>query len=69
MWLDLWLLVSSIRMLFSGFLDICKISNACLQFKKSGDRFVSYVDSNYDGDWNEIRSLMSYVFTIGGWVF
>jgi len=41
-------------------------SNACLQFGKSRDRLVGYVDSDYAGDLNERRSLMGYVFTIGG---
>ena len=41
-------------------------SNACLQFGKSGDEFVGYVDSDYAGDLDKMRSLTGYVFTIGG---
>ena len=41
-------------------------SNACLQFGKSGDGISGYVDSDYIGDLDRRRSLMGYVFTIGG---
>ena len=37
---------------------------ACLQFGKSRDGLVGYVDSNYAGDLDK-RSLTGYVFTIG----
>jgi hypothetical protein len=41
-------------------------SNTCLQFGKSRDGLVGYVDSDYAGDLNNRRSLTGYVFTIGG---
>ena len=41
---------------------------ACLQFGKSRDGLVGYVDSDYAGDLDKRRSLMDYVFTIGGCV-
>jgi ATP-binding cassette subfamily B (MDR/TAP) protein 1 len=41
-------------------------SNTCLQFEKSRDGLVGYVDSDYAGDLNNRRSLTGYVFTIGG---
>ncbi len=41
-------------------------SNACLQFGKSGDGLVGYVDSDYAGDLDKRRSLTGYVFTVGG---
>ena len=48
------------------FIYFCGTSNACLQFGKSGDEFVGYVDSDYAGDLDKRRSLKGYVFTIGG---
>jgi hypothetical protein len=41
-------------------------SSACLQFGKSRDGLVGYVDSYYAGDLDKRRSLTGYVFTIGG---
>lgn len=41
-------------------------SNACLQFGKSRDGIVGYVDSYFVGDLDRRRSLTGYVFTIGG---
>ena len=41
-------------------------SSACLQFGKSRDGLVGYVDSDYAGDLDKRRSLTGYVFTIGG---
>ena len=41
-------------------------SNAHLQFGKSGDGLVGFVDSDYAGDLDKRRSLTGYVFTIGG---
>ena len=40
--------------------------NACLQFGKSRDGLIGYVDSDYAGDLDKRRSLTGYVFTIGG---
>ena len=34
--------------------------------EKSRDGLVGYVDSDYTGDLDKRRSLMGYVFTIGG---
>jgi len=42
-------------------------SSACLQFGKSSDGLVGYVDSDYAGDLDKRRSLTGYVFTIGGY--
>jgi ATP-binding cassette subfamily B (MDR/TAP) protein 1 len=41
-------------------------SNACLQFGKSRDGLVGYVDSDYASDLDKRRSLTGYVFTISG---
>ena len=41
-------------------------ANACLQFGKSKDELVGYVDSDFAGDLDKRRSLTGYVFTIGG---
>ena len=41
-------------------------SNACLQFGKSENGFIGYVDSDYAGDLDKRRSLTGYVFTVGG---
>ena len=41
-------------------------SNAHLQFGKSRDGLVDFVDSDYAGDLDKRRSLTGYVFTIGG---
>ena len=41
-------------------------SSACLQFGKSRDGLVDYVDSDYAGDLDKRRSLTGYVFTISG---
>src|SRR5207237_9190631 len=45
---------------------LCGTSNACLQFEKSRDGLVGYVDSDYAGDLDKRRSLTGYIFTIGG---
>ena len=37
-----------------------------MQFGKSRDGLVGYVDSDYAGDLDKRRSLTGYVFTIGG---
>src|SRR6266542_3984518 len=41
-------------------------SNACLQFGKSRDGLIGYVDSEYVGDLDKRRSLTDYIFAIGG---
>ena len=41
-------------------------SSDCMQFGKSRDGLVGYVDSDYAGDLDKRRSLTGYVFTIGG---
>ncbi|WVZ61696.1 hypothetical protein U9M48_011528 [Paspalum notatum var. saurae] len=41
-------------------------SSACLQFGKSRDGLVGYVDSDHAGDLDKRRSLTGYVFTVGG---
>ena len=38
-----------------------------LQFGRTRDEVVRYVDFNYVGDLDKSRSLIGYVFTIGGW--
>lgn len=40
-------------------------SSACLQFGRSRDGLVGYLDSNFAGDLDRRRSLTYYVFTIG----
>jgi hypothetical protein len=40
-------------------------SKACLKFGRTGKRLVGYVDSDYAGDLDKRRSLISYVFTGG----
>jgi len=41
-------------------------SNAYLQFGKSTDGLVGYVDYDFAGDLDKRRSLTGYIFTIGG---
>nr|AAT44282.1 putative polyprotein [Oryza sativa Japonica Group] len=41
-------------------------SSACLQFERSRDGLVGYVDSDFAGDLDRRRSITGYVFTIGG---
>ena len=41
-------------------------SSVCLQFGKSRDGLVGYVDSDHAGDLDKRRSLTGYVFTVGG---
>nr|ABA91380.1 retrotransposon protein, putative, Ty1-copia subclass [Oryza sativa Japonica Group] len=45
---------------------LCGTSSACLQFGRSRDGLVGYVDSDFAGDLDRRRSLAGYVFTIGG---
>ena len=40
-------------------------SNVCLEFWKSRDGFVGYVDSDFGGDLNKRRSLTCYVLIVG----
>jgi hypothetical protein len=42
--------------------------NVYSQFEKSSDGLVSYVDSDYAGDLDKMRSLACYVFITGGCV-
>ena len=41
-------------------------SNVCLQFSRTRDGVVGYVDFDYAGDLDKRRSLTGYMFTIGG---
>jgi hypothetical protein len=41
-------------------------SNACLQFGKVKEGLIGYVDSNYGADLDKRRSLIGYVFIVGG---
>ena len=41
-------------------------SDACLQFGRSREGLVGYVDSDYAADLDKRRSLTGYVFTVGG---
>jgi hypothetical protein len=41
-------------------------SNVYLQFGRTREGLVGYVDSDFDVDLNKRRSLTDYVFTIGG---
>jgi hypothetical protein len=41
-------------------------SNACLQFGRTREGLVGYVDSDFAGDLDKRISLIGYVFTIGG---
>ena len=40
--------------------------SVCLQFGRTKDDVVGYVDSDYIGDLDKRRSLTRYVFTVGG---
>ena len=40
-------------------------SDACLQFGRTRDGVIGYVDSNFIGDLDKKRSLTGYVFTVG----
>ena len=40
-------------------------TNACLEFGKSKNMVVGYVDSDYAGDLDKRRSITGYVFTLG----
>ncbi|KAG8488691.1 hypothetical protein CXB51_016642 [Gossypium anomalum] len=41
-------------------------TDVCLQFGRTRDGVIGYVDVNFAGDLNRRRSLTGYVFTIGG---
>ncbi|KAG8496510.1 hypothetical protein CXB51_008987 [Gossypium anomalum] len=41
-------------------------TDVCLQFGRNEDRVIGYVDADFAGDLDRIRSLTGYVFTIGG---
>ena len=41
-------------------------SSVCLQFGRARDGVTGYVDFDYAGDLDNGRSLIGYVFTIGG---
>ena len=43
-------------------------NSVCLQFGRTRDGVVGYVDSDYVGDLDKRRSLTGYVFSIGGCV-
>ena len=45
---------------------LCGTSNACLQFGKVKEGLIGYVDSNYGADLDKRRSLIGYVFIVGG---
>jgi hypothetical protein len=47
---------------------LCGSSNSCLYFSKSRDCLFGYVDSDYAGDLDRMRSLLGYLFTLGGCV-
>ena len=40
-------------------------SSVCLEFGKSKDGLVGYVDLDFGGDLDKRRSLTGYVFTVG----
>ena len=42
-------------------------SSICLRFGRTRDGVLGYVDSDYAGDLDKRRSLIGYVFTIGGY--
>ncbi|KAG8489147.1 hypothetical protein CXB51_017180 [Gossypium anomalum] len=41
-------------------------TDVCLQFGRTKDRVIGYVDADFAGDLDRRRSLTGYVFTIGG---
>ncbi|KAL5739747.1 hypothetical protein ACOSP7_028637 [Xanthoceras sorbifolium] len=43
-----------------------RTSEACLEFSRSSSSLIEFVDSNYAGDLDKMRSLTRYVFTLGG---
>ena len=45
---------------------LCGSTDVCLQFGKSRDGVVGYVDSDYAGDLDKRRSLSGYIFCVGG---
>uniref|UniRef100_A0ACD5Z7T1 Uncharacterized protein n=1 Tax=Avena sativa TaxID=4498 RepID=A0ACD5Z7T1_AVESA len=45
---------------------LCGTSNACLKFGKTNEGLAGYVDSDFAADLDKRRSLIGYVFTIGG---
>ena len=45
---------------------LCGSSSVCLQFGRTRDGVVGYVYFDYARDLNKRRSLIRYVFTIGG---
>ena len=63
LFVDTWLILTkSIGKLFSGFFRyLWGTSGACLQFGKSRDGLVDYVDSDYAGDLDKRRSLTGYI--------
>lgn len=44
---------------------MCGTANAFLEFGSSKDNVVGYVDSDYVGDLDKRRSIISYVFNLG----
>ena len=45
---------------------LCGFTDVCLHFRRTRDGVVRYVDSDFVGDFDKRRSLIRYVFTIGG---
>lgn len=43
-------------------------SNACLLFDRNIDEVIGYVTLDYTGNFDKRRSLIEYMFTIGGCV-
>ena len=40
--------------------------DVCLHFGRARDGVIGYIDFNFSGDLDKRRSLIRYVFTIGG---
>ena len=45
---------------------LCGITDTCLQFRKTRDRAIGFVNSNFARDLDKRKLLTIYVFIVGG---